>query len=202
MQVTPSHSLRNTDQTIPSPSHRWEEIETPRVHTRPYGMRCRPQVPASFRACPAPVSSHTPPRAARRGEVGGLIPRLCGFLLRQGSCPALPCPVTAVTLNWTLRHRMVFLQGPNVFLPLYFFSCTPYHPWLSLKHRLPPTPPLHPRDKVGKAWPPPPCSPVWPTLSFWQSIPPPVTTSLYVFPQMPPCSFLPPLMWRHHQLGQ
>ena len=160
MQVTPSHSLRNTDQTIPSPSHRWEEIETPRVHTRPYGMRCRPQVSASFRACPAPVSSHTPPRAARRGEVGGLIPRLCGFLLRTGLLPrpALPCYCRHFKLDIKTQNGV---SSRAKCLPAsLFFLLHPLSPRLSLKHRLPPTPPLHPRDKVGKAWPPPPCSPV------------------------------------------
>lgn len=147
MQVTPSHSLRNTDQTTPSPSHRWEESKTPRVHTRPQGTRCRPQVPASF-LLSAPALLLSPPTRWRAegggGQGAGLYPD-SGFLLRQGSCPALPYPLTATPLNWTLRHRMVFLQGPNVFLPpSYFFSCTPYHPLLSLKHRLPSTPSLHP----------------------------------------------------------
>ena len=140
MQVTPSHSFRNTDQTTPSPSHSWEESETLRVHTRPYGMRCSPQAPASFCACPAPVSSHTPARGGGvRWAGSGLIPKLCGFLLQQGSCPALASYCHHFKLDIKTQNG-VSSRAKRLPASLLFFLLHPLSPPTLLKTQITPNP--------------------------------------------------------------
>ena len=143
-----------------------------------------------------PCSSHTPARGGGvRWAGSGLIPKLCGFLLQQGSCPALASYCHHFKLDIKTQNG-VSSRGKCLPASLLFFLLHPLSPPTLLKTDYPqPHPSIH-ETKWGK----PgllhvPCLTHLIFLTL-ESIPtaPAVTMSLYVSPQMPSCSFLPPLM--------